>query len=574
MTAPTIAENPERMLGEILVLKKFITATELRAVTKDRVANGPRLAELLITGGKVNEDEFLEFLSEQYQQPSIDLDEFMVEQEVTALVPAEFCHRAKMVPLNRSGATLIMAVCDPTNLAALDDLKFITSLHIQTVLAGYSSIDRALKKYYPLEAETPDVIAELAPQFELEESEVDDAALDISDLDHESPAIKIVNFILMKGIQSGCSDIHIEPFEKFMRVRFRVDGKLREVMRPPVALKNALITRLKVMCKLDIAERRQPQDGRFAVRMKGNRKIGFRVSCQPVIWGEKMVLRILDQGNLTLDLKALGFDPQTFGHINEAIASPYGMFLVTGPTGSGKTTTLYSILSALNTEETNISTAEDPVEYNLVGVNQVQTDDDAGMNFSSVLRSFLRQDPDVILVGEIRDFETAEIAIKAAFTGHLVLSTLHTNDAPATITRLVNMGIEPFNVTAALILILAQRLARKVCKKCAVPDEIEQAVLDEIEMRPEMAATATYLLGEGCDECGGNGYKGRCAVYEALKITDAMRGDIIRGASTEEFKATAIEEGMLSLRQSALLRLAGGLTTVEEVLRVSVPDTR
>ena len=573
-TATQLAPDPERRLGELLINNNLISAADLMQVTKNRAANGPRLAELLISGGKVNEDEFLEFLSEQYQQPRIDLDEFQIEPEVSALVPAEFCHQAKMMPLNRSGATLIIAVSDPTNLAALDDLKFITSFHIQTVLASYSSVERALHKYYPLEGETPDVLAELAPEFQIEEADIEDTAVDISDLQSDSPAIKIVNFILIKGIQCGCSDIHIEPFEKFIRVRYRVDGKLREAMRPPVALKNALVTRLKVMCKLDIAERRAPQDGRFAVRLKGNRKIGFRVSVQPVIWGEKIVLRILDQSNLTLDLKSLGFDPLTFKNINDAIAAPYGMFLVTGPTGSGKTTTLYSILSALNDEETNISTAEDPVEYNLVGVNQVQTDDAAGMNFSTVLRSFLRQDPDVILVGEIRDFETAEIAIKAAFTGHLVLSTLHTNDASSTITRLVNMGIEPFNVTAAVILVLAQRLARRVCKKCEVLDEIDRLVLEEIGMRPEMLSTANFRVGEGCDTCSDTGYKGRVAVYEALKVTDALRQEIVRGATAEELKAAGIADGMLSLRQSALLRLSQGITTVEEVLRVSVPDER
>lgn len=481
------------------------------------------------------------------------------------------------MPLNRAGSTLSVAVADPTNMAVLDDLRFLTGLHVQIVLASFSAIERAHVKYYPEDggADGAEVLAELGPQFELsEETAGIDESYDLGHLTHDSPVVRVVNFILLRAISVGASDIHIEPFETVMRVRFRIDGKLREVFRPPITLKWGIPSRIKVMCKCDVAERRVPQDGRFAVKLKDGRKIGFRVSLQPVIWGEKVVLRILDKGNLTLDIQSLGFDPPTLKSISTALAAPFGMMLVTGPTGSGKTTTLYSLLNSLNDEETNISTVEDPVEYNMYGINQVQVHDDAGMTFAKALRSFLRQDPDVILVGEIRDFETAEISVKAAFTGHIVLSTLHTNDAPSTISRMLNMGIEPFNVAAAVIMVLAQRLVRRICKSCVAAMDVPPDALRELGIPAAEIGSFGVFHGAGCEQCSNGGYRGRAGIYEGMTITDALRSAILNGAPTDELKARAVLDGMTTLRMSALQKMREGMTTIEEVLRLTVADKR
>jgi type IV pilus assembly protein PilB len=561
-------------LGELLLREKLITPLQLQQAIEEQKSGGGRLGYQLTKMGFIEENELTAFLSKQYGVPSIDLNEFDIEPEIIKLIPKEVVLKHQVIPINRTGSTLIVAMADPSNIFAIDDIKFLTGYNVEVVVASEQAIEGAVEKYYTSNVTFDDVMLD----FDDDEVDIVDADEDINELDLEksagdAPVIKLVNLILLDAIRKGASDIHVEPFEKQLRVRYRIDGMLYEVMKPPVKLKHAITSRIKIMSNLDIAERRLPQDGRIKLKMGKNKEMDFRVSILPVIWGEKVVLRLLDKSNLQLDMTKLGFDEKELEGFKKVIVNPYGMILVTGPTGSGKTTTLYSVLSELNRTDTNISTAEDPVEYNLFGINQVQMHDDIGLNFGSALRSFLRQDPDIILVGEIRDFETAEIAIKAALTGHLVLSTLHTNDAPSSVSRLLNMGIEPFLVAASVIMIVAQRLARRICQECKTPiEDTPPQVLLDLGVHPDEVDAFTVYQGEGCRVCNGSGSKGRVACYEIMVMTEELREFILNGASTLELKREAIRQGMNSLRMASLIHLRNGLTNIEEVVRVTAED--
>jgi type IV pilus assembly protein PilB len=479
------------------------------------------------------------------------------------------------MPLTRTGATLTIAMVDPSNVFALDDVKFMTGYNVDPVVASEASIKASINKYYDSAEAIHDVMASLKDGDEnVDLIMEEDEEINVGDMKaaiEDAPVVKLVNLILTDAISKGASDIHIEPYEKAFRVRYRIDGVLYETMQPPMKLKAALTSRVKIMSELDISERRLPQDGRIKLKMKG-KEVDLRVSVLPTLFGEKIVMRILDKGNLQLDLAKLGFDEKASKDFFKAINSPYGMVLVTGPTGSGKSTTLYSALSNVNKVDVNIMTAEDPVEYNLMGINQVQMKEEIGLNFAATLRSFLRQDPDVIMVGEIRDYETAEIAVKAALTGHLVLSTLHTNDAPSTVNRLLNMGIEPFMVASSCLLILAQRLARKICANCKEPEKIPVHALIDVGFSPEEAETVVCYKGKGCDICGGTGYKGRVALYEVMPISENIKECILEGATATEIKKNMIADGVNSLRMSGLVKVKAGVTTMEEVLRVTFGD--
>jgi len=560
-------------LGELLLREKLITPLQLQQAIEEQKTVGGRLGYQLTKMGFIEENELTAFLSKQYGVPSIDLNEFDIEPDIIKLIPKEVVLKHQVIPVNRTGSTLIVAMADPSNIFAIDDIKFLTGYNVEVVVASEQAIEAAVEKYYTSNVTFDDVMLD----FDDEEVDIVDADEDINELDLEksagdAPVIKLVNLVLLDAIRKGASDIHVEPFEKQLRVRYRIDGMLYEVMKPPVKLKHAITSRIKIMSQLDIAERRLPQDGRIKLKMGKNKEMDFRVSVLPVLWGEKIVLRLLDKSNLQLDMTKLGFEEKTLEGFKKAIHTPYGMILVTGPTGSGKTTTLYSVLSELNRSDVNISTAEDPVEYNLFGINQVQMHDDIGLNFSSVLRSFLRQDPDIILVGEIRDFETAEIGIKAALTGHLVLSTLHTNDAPSSVSRLLNMGIEPFLVAASVVLIGAQRLARKMCQDCKEPIEVPPQVLLDLGVHPDEVDQVTVMKGAGCRSCNGTGYRGRIAVYEIMTMTEELREFVLNGASTLELKREAIRQGMQTLRVSAINKLREGVTTLDEVARMTGED--
>jgi type IV pilus assembly protein PilB len=560
-------------LGELLVRERLITPLQLQQAVEEQRSGGGRLGYQLTKMGFIEENELTAFLSKQYGVPSIDLNEFDIEPEIIKLIPKEVVLKHQVIPVNRTGSTLIVAMADPSNIFAIDDIKFLTGYNVEVVVASEQAIEGAVEKYYTSNVTFDDVMLD----FDEDDVDVIDAEEDMNELDLEksagdAPVIKLVNLILLDAIRKGASDIHVEPFEKQLRVRYRIDGMLYEVMKPPVKLKHAITSRIKIMSQLDIAERRLPQDGRIKLKMGKNKEMDFRVSVLPVIWGEKIVLRLLDKSNLQLDMTKLGFEEKILENFKEAIHQPYGMILITGPTGSGKTTTLYSVLSELNTTETNISTAEDPVEYNLFGINQVQMHDDIGLNFSSSLRSFLRQDPDIILVGEIRDFETAEIGIKAALTGHLVLSTLHTNDAPSSVSRLLNMGIEPFLVASAVILIGAQRLLRKLCSECREPVQVPRQVLLDLGVHPDDVEDFVVQRGAGCRVCNNTGCKGRIAVYEIMQMSEELREFILNGASTLELKREAVRQGMKTLRMSAVTKLREGVTSLEEVTRVTAND--
>jgi len=560
-------------LGELLLREQLITPLELQKAIEEQRNVGGRLGYQLTKMGFIEENELTAFLSKQYGVPSIDLGDFDIELDIIKLIPKEVVLKHQVIPVNRTGATLIVAMADPSNIFAIDDIKFLTGYNVEVVVASEQAIEGAVEKYYTSNVTFDDVMLD----FDDEEVDVIDADEDINELDLEksagdAPVIKLVNLILLDAIRKGASDIHVEPFEKQLRVRYRIDGMLYEVMKPPVKLKHAITSRLKIMSMLDIAERRLPQDGRIKLKMGKNKEMDFRVSVLPTIWGEKVVLRLLDKSNLQLDMTKLGFEEKVLEQFKKAVHMPYGMILVTGPTGSGKTTTLYSSLSELNRSDVNISTAEDPVEYNLFGINQVQMHDDIGLNFSSALRSFLRQDPDIILVGEIRDFETAEIGIKAALTGHMVLSTLHTNDAPSSVSRLLNMGIEPFLVAASVVCIAAQRLTRKNCSECREPVEVPTQNLLDLGIHPDEVDEVVVQRGSGCRLCNGSGYKGRIAIYEIMFMTDELREFILNGASTLELKREAIREGMQSLRMSALNKLKEGMTSIDEVVRMTTED--
>jgi type IV pilus assembly protein PilB len=567
-------------LGDLLVKEKVITAEQLEEATKLQKESHSRLASALVKLGFLSDEDVTNFLSRQYGVPAINLSYFEIDPAVVKLIPFETAKRYQILPLSRVGASLTIAMVDPTNVFAMDDIKFMTGFNIEPVVASESSIIEGIDKAYGTskEEELEQVMQSMndagdggdielqAEEHELELRELERAA-------DEAPIVKLVNLVLTDAVKRGASDIHMEPYEKEFRVRFRIDGVLQLIMNPPLKLKDAITSRLKIMAKLDISEKRLPQDGRIMLKMQigGKKKqLDFRVSTLPTLWGEKIVLRLLDKENLRLDMTKLGFEQESLVKFEKAILKPYGMVLVTGPTGSGKTNTLYSSISRLNQPDTNIMTAEDPVEFQLGGVNQVQMKEQIGLNFATALRAFLRQDPNIILVGEIRDFETAEIAIKAALTGHLVLSTLHTNGAPETITRLMNMGIEPFLVATSVHLICAQRLVRRICKDCAEPVEVPpQALIDE-GYSPEESKTVQIMKGKGCATCNKTGYKGRTGLYEVMEVDDEIRELVLVGASAIELKKKAIERGMITLRRSGLIKVAQGWTTLEEVARETI----
>ena len=559
-------------LGELLVRENLISVQQLRKAQEEQQKSGTRIGTALIKSGAIEETKLTDFLSKQYGVPAINLRDFDIDPDIIKLVPKDVAEKHLVVPVNRAGPSLIVAMCDPSNIYAVDDLKFLTSYNIETVVASEPAIREAIEKYYAERGPSlEDLVGDFAEDVEVAQDEVDNLD-EMTKAADDAPVVKLVNLILLDAIKKGASDIHVEPYEKDFRVRFRIDGNLYEVMRPPMKLRNAITSRLKIMAQLDISERRLPQDGRIKIKMGGGKEMDYRVSVCPTLFGEKVVMRLLDKSNLQLDMTKLGFDAEPLKWFKEAIDRPYGMVLVTGPTGSGKTTTLYSALSALNTVDVNISTAEDPVEFNFAGINQVQMHDDIGLNFAAALRSFLRQDPDTIMIGEIRDFETAEIGVKAALTGHLVLSTLHTNDAPGTVSRLLNMGIEPFLVTASLNLILAQRLCRKLCQACKKPSDVTEEALIDAGVPPDRIGTFTVYEPGGCRDCNDRGYRGRVAVYEVMPFWDGLKELVINGASAAELKQEAIRLGMSSLRMSALNKMMQGVTTLSEVVGNTAPD--
>ena len=563
-------------LGELLVREKLISQVQLHRAMEGQRAVGGRLGAQLAKLGYLDENELTSFLSKQYGVPSINLADFEIEGEVLKLLPKELVVRHQAIPVARAGNTLTIAMADPSNIFAIDDVKFATNLAVDVVVASEAQIGEAIEKYYTSNVSFEDVMVDFgADEDGVELSSDIDEDLNILDLERsagDAPVVKLVNLILLDAVRKGASDIHIEPYEKQLRIRYRIDGMLYEVMKPPMKLKHAISSRIKIMSNLDIAERRLPQDGRIKLKMGKGKEMDYRVSVLPVLWGEKIVMRLLDKGNLQLDMTKLGFEEKILKDFKGAINKPYGMMLICGPTGSGKTTTLYSTLSELNKVSHNISTAEDPVEFNLYGINQVQMHDDIGLNFAAALRSFLRQDPDVIMVGEIRDFETAEIAVKAALTGHLVLSTLHTNDAPSTVSRLLNMGIEPFLVASSVNMIGAQRLLRKLCVDCKAPVELQRQQLLELGIPPEEIEEVKPMRGAGCRTCNNTGYKGRIAVYEIMIFNEELKEFVLNGASTLELKREAIRQGMKTLRMSALTKFREGMTSMEEVVRVTAPD--
>ena len=558
-------------IGEMLLKGNLITADQLRSALETQEKTRERIGTVLVKSGAIREEELLAFLGRQFNLPVVDLSKYEVNAEVVRLLPEEMVQKHLALPINRIGAKMIVAVADPSNMAIIDGIGFKTGYSVELVLASERDITAANNKIFDRSMEFKDIISELDEDLEvIREEDVDtgDAERSVDD----APVVKLANYLLTEAIKRRASDIHIEPYEKEFRVRYRVDGVLFEIMRPPLRLRSALSSRLKIMASLDIAERRLPQDGRIKMKMGKGREMDFRVSVLPTIYGEKIVLRLLDKTNLQLDMTKLGFEQGQLTEFTEAIHRPFGMILVTGPTGSGKTTTLYSALSELNKVSDNISTAEDPVEYNFAGINQVQMKEEIGLSFAASLRSFLRQDPDIIMVGEIRDYETAEIAVKAALTGHLVLSTLHTNDAPSTVTRLLNMGIEPFLVSSSLNLIVAQRLARRVCGNCREEVRIPPKALVDAGMKPERIKLSKPAKGKGCDDCNGTGFRGRVALYEVMPIKEELKEMVLRGGSAIDIKREAVRLGMKTLRQAGLSKLEEGVTTLEEVLRVTAPD--
>jgi len=594
-------------LGEILVRENLISPQSLREALDYQRQHGGRLGFSLVKLGLISDDMITAVLSRQYGIPSVNLDLFSIDPTVLSLIPEEVAQKHSVLPLSRVGATLTLAMVDPTNVFAIDDVKFMTGLNVAPVVVAEGSVRQAIATYYGSSREielasAPEEVSSLPSSndsngngaithadlvsldsidFETGQTEdvevVDDnEEIDLSTLSRmseDAPVVRLVNVLLVDALRRGASDIHVEPYEKELRIRFRIDGVLYDVMHPPLKMRDALISRIKIMSKLDISEKRLPQDGRIKIKVRvdsRSRELDFRVSTLPTLFGEKVVLRLLDKQNLMLDMTKLGFESESLVKFQRNISKPYGMVLVTGPTGSGKTNTLYSALQSLNKVETNIMTAEDPVEFNLPGINQVQMKEQIGLNFAAALRSFLRQDPNIVLVGEIRDFETAEIAIKAALTGHLVLSTLHTNDAPSTISRLMNMGIEPFLVATSVNLIQAQRLIRRICKDCKHEHQTPPEALAEVGFSTEEARTIKTYKGKGCLTCNNTGYKGRIGLYEVMEITDEIRELILIGASALELRKKAIDDGMITLRESGLYKIRAGVTTPEEVVRETV----
>ncbi len=602
-------------LGQLLIASNIITEEQLKEALNAQKKDGGRLGTNLVTLGFITEDKLVAFLSKQYGVPAINLTEYKIDQTILKLISADIAKKYLIMPVARVGATLTIAMADPSNVFAIDDVKFMTGYNVEVVVSSESAIINTISSYYlgkgenmletsvdasPATLQAKDYTFsddDLTGNQTFDDGGLDDApSVDVDDFDKivgsaldnvdvleerednevvrdvEAPIVKLVNGIFVNAIKSGASDIHIEPYENSLRVRYRVDGVMYTVMNLPIKIRAALTSRVKIMSKLDIAERRLPQDGRIKLKLGKKREIDFRVSTLPCLFGEKTVLRILDKANLQVDLTKLGFEEAALRDFMGALDKPYGMILVTGPTGSGKTTTLYSALNHLNKQDTNIMTAEDPVEYNFMGINQVQVKEEIGLTFASALRSFLRQDPDIIMVGEIRDFETAEIGVKAALTGHLVLSTLHTNDAPSTISRLLNMGIEPFLVSSSVILMVAQRLARKLCLQCREEEKAPESALIKIGFSEEEAKTVRCYKGKGCPACNNSGYKGRIALYEVMLVKDEIKELILEGASSAELKKTAVRLGMKTLRMSGLTKVAEGVTSMEEVLRVTFGD--
>ncbi|MFQ5898519.1 MAG: type IV-A pilus assembly ATPase PilB [Candidatus Methylomirabilia bacterium] len=578
MSETRFGQPASRRLGDLLVAEGLISEAQLQHALKEQKASTDKLGSVLVRLGMVNEDKLVGFLSHQYGIPSLTLTQLDIEPEVAKLVPTNIAKKYEVLPVKRVDNTLTLAMADPTNVFALDDVAFMTNLQVLPVVASQSAIRKAIERVYePREDgsimlnEVLSAIEEAGPVEVVGEDEVA-PKLDILELKEsadEAPVVKLVNMILVDGIRRGASDVHFEPYEKVFRVRFRVDGVLHEVMAPPKRLEPAIVSRIKIMSNLDIAERRLPQDGRIKLRYS-TREIDLRVSTLPTIFGEKVVMRILDKEALQLDLSQLGFDPPSLEAFTKAIHNPYGMIMITGPTGSGKTTTLYSAIHTVNSPDLNIMTAEDPVEYNLKGVNQVQIKEEIGRTFAAALRSFLRQDPDVILVGETRDLETAQISIRAALTGHLVFTTLHTNDSPSTIARLLDMGIPSFLLSSSLILVVAQRLARKVCPGCKAPYEADEETLAPYGHTLQGLGTCTFYKGKGCQTCNYTGMKGRVAIYEVLPVTAEIRDLILKNASTAELREVARQQGMKTLREAGLQKVIDGVSTMDEILRVTL----
>lgn len=562
-----------KKIGELLIQEGIINEEQLNRALEEQRQSGERVGAVLIKLGFITEDRLVDFIAKQFHVPAVNITKLAIPKEIVTLIPLDISQKYQAIPFGLMGNTLNVAIADPGNLFVIDDLRFLTRKNIQVHVCSDNAIKKVISQFFASDDNLDDVLGMLKEEVDVDLIETAEE-MDLSFLEdaaEQAPVVKLVNLILMDAIRKQASDIHIESYEKTMRVRFRIDGVLYEMMRPPLALKNAIISRLKIMSRLDIAERRLPQDGRIKLKAKG-REMDFRVSVLPTLHGEKVVLRLLDKSGLQLDMTKLGFEESQHKAFREAIYLPYGMVLVTGPTGSGKTTTLYSALSELNKISLNISTAEDPVEYNILGINQVQIHDAIGLNFAAALRSFLRQDPDIIMVGEVRDFETAEVAIKAALTGHLVLSTLHTNDAPSTIGRLLNMGVEAFLVSSAVNLVLAQRLVRRVCSECRFEEESPPELLLDMGVREEEIGTFACYRGRGCPVCNDTGYRGRIALYEVMPMHEQLRELVLMGASTAEVKREAIRLGMLTLRRSGINKLKLGVTSVEEVLRSSAKD--
>jgi type IV pilus assembly protein PilB len=557
-------------IGDLLVREGLITSEQLATALRDSKQGNTRIGFSLVKLGFMQEADLTRALAKQYRVPAVDLDRVVVDARIIKLVPGDLAVKHLVLPLRRVGRMLTVAMVNPTDAGAIDNLKFLTRHDIEPVIVGEFTLRRHLEQYYQVRED--DHLNKLLEQIEEDsdvelledrEEEVSVAALQ-AQID-DAPVVKLINGLLTDAVMRGASDIHIEPFEKEIRIRYRIDGQLREIMKPPMKMKAALTSRIKILAQLNIAERRVPQDGRIKLKMK-KKVVDFRVSTLPVIFGEKIVLRILDAGNLTLDLEKFGLEPKAEQDFMASIMNPYGMVLVTGPTGSGKTTTLYSALSKVNTDDVNIMTAEDPVEYNIYGINQVLVRNEIGMTFAAALKAFLRQDPNIIMVGEIRDIETGGIAIKAALTGHLVLSTLHTNDAPSTITRLIDMGLEPFNVAAALNCVTAQRLVRRICSNC----KEEAKYSDEYLAAGGILgndADMTFYKGKGCDKCAGSGYKGRAGLYEVMAMSPELRKLIMHGASSDELREQGLAEGMLTLRMDGMKKVSRGVTTLEEVIK-------
>ncbi len=562
-------------IGEILVKQGLLKSDQLAVAVEEQKKSGHKLTTAIIQLGFLKENQILRALEKHFAVPGVEVNTFEIDQSVISLIPKDVCEKNTLIPLQKAGTTLVVAFADPSNIIVKEDLRFITRCRIQAVVGTESAIVSGIEKYYGGSISTKSLNTMSVDGLD-EEFSIGGPTAEVIDQDgplDDAPIVKFVNSILTDAIRKRVSDIHFEPYEKRYRVRFRIDGNLVEATAPPSGTGAAIASRIKIMSKLDIAEKRRPQDGRLKVRTSKGKEMDFRVSVLPTLWGEKVVLRLLDKSNLQLDMTKLGFEEDDLKLFKANINLPQGMVLITGPTGSGKTTTIYSALSELNQPDVNISTAEDPVEFNLEGINQVQMNPDIDLTFANALKSFLRQDPDIVMVGEIRDLETAEISFKAASTGHLVVSTLHTNDAPSTVIRLTEMGVAPYIITSTVNLIVAQRLVGKICESCKAPVEVPPQTLINLGVPPTEVGDYKLFRGKGCANCNSTGIKGRAAIYELMHMTEKMKEAILKGASTGQLRFLAREQGMRTLRRSALIKLKRGVTTIEEVLNASVKDT-